>query len=184
MKKLESLGKVYDIIYADPPWDYNNQKQICKGKITQDVKSHYNTLSIDKLKKLPIHKIANTNCLLFLWTSSPHLAQAISLGEEWGFTYSTIAFVWNKVNPVVGNYTMSYCEICLLFKKGLIPKPFGSRNEKQYIEQKKTTHSCKPHEVRDRITRMFPTQKKIELFARHKIPKWTSWGNEVGTQRT
>ena len=34
------------------------------------------------------------------------------------------------------------------------------------------------HEIRERISRMFPTQKKIELFARHQVEGWQSWGNE------
>lgn len=42
-----------------------------------------------------------------------------------------------------------------------------------------TKHSEKPTAVRDRITEMFPTQKKIELFARNKTEGWDFWGNEV-----
>ena len=40
-------------------------------------------------------------------------------------------------------------------------------------------HSKKPDEVRKRIEEMFPTQKKIELFARQKTEGWDVWGNEV-----
>ncbi len=35
-----------------------------------------------------------------------------------------------------------------------------------------------PHEVRTRIERMFPRQKKIELFARVAYPGWDVWGND------
>ena len=44
---------------------------------------------------------SDNDCLLYMWTSSPHLDQAIKLGDGWGFDYKTIAFVWFKqnVNP-------------------------------------------------------------------------------------
>jgi len=179
MKLNKLIGNSYDIIYADPPWDYNNKKLLTNGKSTRDVKFHYPTVVLNELKCLPINNISNTNCLLFMWSSSPHLNQAIALGETWGFKYSTVAFVWNKINPVIGHYTMSSCELCLVFKKGKIPSPRGSQNERQFLQELKSKHSCKPHEIRDRISQMFPTQKKIELFARHKTKNWDYWGNEV-----
>ena len=37
----------------------------------------------------------------------------------------------------------------------------------------------KPNEIRERIQKMFPLQKKIELFAREKVQDWDSWGNEL-----
>jgi len=43
----------------------------------------------------------------------------------------------------------------------------------------RTKHSKKPDEIRKRIERMFPSQTKIELFAREKIKGWDVWGNEV-----
>src|SRR3989344_1853188 len=58
----------------------------------------YPTLKTEELKKLPVQEIANNDCLLFMWTSNPHLAQAVALGEAWGFDYKTVAFVWDKMN--------------------------------------------------------------------------------------
>ena len=114
-----------------------------------------------------------------MWSSSPHLDQAIELGKSWGFKYITIGFVWDKqaVNP--SYYTMSQVEICLIFKKGKIPQPRGARNIRQLISIKRTRHSAKPTEVRDRITEMFPTQLKVEMFARERVEGWDSVGNEV-----
>ena len=80
-------------------------------------------------------------------------------------------------NP--GQYTLSYCELCLIFKRGRIPRPRGSRNEKQLIRTRRGAHSVKPVEVRQAIARMFPDQEKIELFARHKPKKWDVWGLDV-----
>ena len=74
---------------------------------------------------------------------------------------------------------MSECEICIIGKKGNIPKPRGKRNVRQYVQEKRTEHSTKPHEVRKRIVDMFPTQNKIELFARQSVDGWDCWGLEA-----
>ena len=82
---------------------------------------HYPTVTLADLRQLPIGALAAADCLLFLWATSPHLDQAIDLGKAWGFAWATVAFVWDKerVNP--GHYTMSQCELCLVFKRGRIP---------------------------------------------------------------
>ncbi len=171
----------YSIILADPPWDYKGQKQHngAGGQDTGGAVVHYPTMTLDELKKLDVKSLAAEDCLLFMWTSSPHADQAIELLKAWGFQWATIGFVWDKqaVNP--GFYTMSQCEICLIGKLGKIPTPRGSRNERQFLSEKRTTHSTKPEEVRKRIERMFPTQTKIELFARVKVVGWDAWGNEI-----
>lgn len=181
----------YGIIYADPPWDYGGKMQFdksssCIENIDLDRKIFisaatfkYPTLKIKEMIQIPIYDIAEDDCLLFMWVTSPHLANGIELGQKWGFEYKTIAFVWDKMIHNPGKYTLSYCEMCLVFKRGRIPGPRGSRNEKQLIRSVRTAHSVKPHEVRQAIERMFPTQRKIELFARQKIEPWDVWGLDV-----
>lgn len=178
----------YDIIYADPPWDYtyvgkNFDSQFTKTKDgfapVVSAHDHYNSMTNREIMDLPIQKIAADNCLLFIWITSPHLDIGLRVIEAWGFEYKTIAFVWEKqaVNP--GFYTMSQCEICIVAKKGSIPKPRGARNIRQFLSEKRTKHSRKPDEIRNRITEMFPTQRKVELFAREEFSGWDSWGNEM-----
>jgi N6-adenosine-specific RNA methylase IME4 len=182
--------KKYQIIYVDPPWYYNGKLQFdksSKGKDKIDIKKNifistasfkYPTLKTEELKKLDVESISDKNSLLFMWTSNPHLDQAIELGKSWGFDYKTVAFVWNKMVHNPGQYNLSYCELCLLFKKGKIPTPRGARNIKQLVEVKRAKHSKKPIEVLKNIEKMFPSQKKIELFARNKNNGWEVWGLE------
>ena len=82
-----------------------------------------------------------------------------------------------RVNP--GFYTMSQCELCLVFKRGKIPTPRGKRNVRQLVSAKRGPHSVKPDEVRLRIEAMFPSQRKIELFARKGVAGWEPWGLET-----
>lgn len=172
----------YEIIYADPPWDYKGQLQHAGpgSGDTGGAERHFPTVTLRDLMELPVSDIAADDSLLFLWATSPHLDQAIDLGKAWGFAWATVAFVWDKqrVNP--GFYTMSQCELCLVFKHGKIPRPRGSRSERQLMSELRGRHSQKPIEARKRIERMFPTQRKIELFARSPHIEWDAWGLEVG----
>ena len=171
----------FEIIYADPPWDYKGQLQHA-GKGSGDTGGairHYPTLTLSALKHLEVSRLAAPNSLLFLWGTSPHLDQAIDLGKAWGFEWATVGFVWNKERTNPGFYTLSQCELCLIFKRGRIPKPRGARNIKQLVEATRGVHSEKPHEVRQRIEAMFPQQRKIELFARHTYDGWHAWGLEL-----
>jgi N6-adenosine-specific RNA methylase IME4 len=170
---------MYSIIYADPAWDYKGQVQHNTKEGNKSAVDHYNTLTLEQLKKINVKSICEKDCLLFMWTSSPHLDQAIELMNSWGFKYSTIAFVWDKQKTNPSYYTLSRCEICIVGKKGKIPTPRGSRKERQFISEMRTFHSKKPDEVRDRITRMFPTQKKLEMFARQKYDGYDVFGNQV-----
>ena len=80
----------------------------------------------------------------------------------------------------VGNYTMSGCELCLLFKRGKIPADrVRNPGQKQFIEQRGTKHSAKPAIARDRIAKMYPISKKIELFARNHIEGWDVYGYQA-----
>lgn len=175
--------KKYQIIYCDPPWDYKGQKQHTgkNGKDSGGAICHYPTMTHDELKELKtmIDNLCDDNCLLFMWVTSPHLDQGIDLIRHWGFKWSTVGFVWDKLRVNPSYYTMSQCELCLIAKRGKIPQPRGARNIRQLVQYPREKHSKKPDEVRTRIELMFPTQNKIELFARQEYDGWCSWGNEI-----
>ena len=102
--------KKYQIIYADPAWQY-------------------------KSKECPAKKS------ILIWVVYPMLDECIDVLKSWGFKYSILS-------------------------------------------ESKTKHSSKPEEIRNRITQMFPTQNKIELFARQKTEGWDVWGNEIESDIT
>ena len=109
----------YNIIYADPPWRYEQRK------VQGAAENHYPTMSIDELCALPVETLAEKDCLLFLWATFPQLPEALRLIRAWGFTFKTVAFVWlklNKKSPTwfygLGYWTRGNAEICLLAKRG------------------------------------------------------------------
>jgi len=169
----------FSVIYADPAWDYKGQTQHGgSGEGIGGAATHYPTMKLEALKALKVGDICEDNAVLFLWTSSPHLPQALEVMKAWGFGFSTIAFVWDKQRLNPGYWTMSQCEIVLCGKRGKFPAR-GSRNERQFVSELRRAHSQKPDEVRRRIEKMFPGVAKVELFARVAVPGWERWGNEV-----
>lgn len=74
---------------------------------------------------------------------------------------------------------MSQTEFVLAFKKGKFPTPRGARNVRQLLSIHRGEHSVKPAAVIDGITKMFPLQEKIELFARYNFNGWDNWGLEI-----
>ncbi|MBC8596299.1 MT-A70 family methyltransferase [Qingrenia yutianensis] len=187
--------KKYQVIYADPPWDYGGKMQYDKTCIkTENIgfernifissaSFKYPTVKLNDLKKLNVPSIADDDCILFMWTTGPQFANSIELGESWGFEYKTVAFVWDKQVHNPGRYTLSQTEFVLAFKKGKFPAPRGARNVRQLVSVHRGKHSEKPEIVIDGITKMFPEQSKIELFARKNYYGWDNWGLEIPNKK-
>jgi len=177
------MNKKYNIIYADPPWSYRDKRdkhpRLCGG-----ASAHYNTMTIEEIKNLPINKLADDNCMLFIWVTFPNLQGGLDVIKAWGFTYKTLGFSWIKTNKKngkpffgIGYYTKSNCEVCLIGVKG---KPIVVSNKvSSVIIAPREEHSKKPDIVRDKIVELCGDLPRIELFARQKAEGWDVWGNEV-----
>ena len=170
--------KKYQIIYADPPWRY--QDKGCNG----NCEAHYSTMKIKDIASLDIDSICDDNCVLFLWTTYPMLEEALYLINQWGFRYKSIGFQWVKLNKKaltpfygLGRWTRGNTEPCLIATRGK-PKRIA-KDVFQLIQEPIRGHSRKPDKVRSEITRLMGELPRIELFARAKTPGWDVWGNEV-----
>lgn len=185
------MDKKYNIIYADPAWSYNDKSMNRGG-----AERHYDTMSIEDIKILPINDISAENSVLFIWATFPMLQEALDVIKAWGFTYKTIGFNWVKTNKLtnvnqtsflptesfdvfwgMGNWTRSNSEVCLLAVKGKPIKINSDVHSVVYAPISK--HSKKPDEVRDRIVRLVGDLPRVELFARQKTEGWDIWGNEL-----
>jgi N6-adenosine-specific RNA methylase IME4 len=82
----------YSVLYADPAWNYGGRTQHNGVSAVKSAEDHYNTMTLQQLKEIKIQEKTEKDAILFLWTSSPHLAQALELMNAWGFEYKTIAF--------------------------------------------------------------------------------------------
>jgi N6-adenosine-specific RNA methylase IME4 len=151
---------------------------------------HYKTMTLADLIALPVGGLAADDAWLFLWSTGPHLPQALFLMSQWGFSYSGIAFCWAKLNkrsPLLfytptsfhvgmGYTTRKNVELCLLGRRG---HPKRLRNDvRELIVAPRREHSRKPDEFYDRL-RAFAPGPYLDMFARQIRPGFDCWGDEV-----
>lgn len=187
MKRDKVAGKVeelpsdkFTVIYADPPWKYNDSQAV-KGDFgtgTGAANSHYPSMTLSELKALDIPSLAADNAVLWLWATCPLLEDALELVRAWGFKYKA-QFVWDKVKHNMGHYNSVRHELLLICTKGsCTPENVKLFDSVQSIER--TEHSRKPEAFRNIINTLYPSGKKIELFRRGEAPEgWSIWGNEA-----
>ena len=89
------ISKKYNVIYADPPWSFKTFSD--KGK-DRSPENHYNVMTLQDIKDLPVSKIANNDSVLLMWVVDPLLDKAFEVINAWGFKYKTVAFTWAKTN--------------------------------------------------------------------------------------
>lgn len=167
---------VFNVIYADPPWQYDNTGVIASAE------THYKTMSIEELCAMDF-KVSD-NAALFLWVTNPFLQDAFDVVEAWGFEYKT-NIVWIKrelVKPGVGFYVRGRHELLYICTRGsFVPDMEGKEPLSSIIESPVREHSQKPEDVYQVIETMYPNGKYLELFARQKRDGWECWGNEIGS---
>ena len=175
-----STDKKYNIIYADPPWQYDFGQSSSRF-----VGNIYPCMNKKAICELPIKDICEENAVLLMWVTFPKLDWAFDVIKAWGFVYKTCAFTWVKLNKKnaslftgMGYYTRSNAEICLLATKGK-PLERMSHSVHSIIMSHIEEHSKKPNETRERIVELFGDIPRIELFARQHTEGWDCWGNEV-----
>ena len=100
--------KKYEIIYADPPWSYNDTL----GGNAKMGAMPYDTMTQDELNALPLKEITAKDCILFMWATMPKLQEALDTIRAWGFKYKTCAFCWVKQNPKRGGCSLVWAGGC------------------------------------------------------------------------
>lgn len=164
----------YQIIYADPPWSYNDKQntRLLGGAI-----KHYPTMSIQQLCNLQVKELSDKNSALFIWATSPFLEDVFKVINAWGFKYKT-SFVWDKVKHNMGHYNSVRHELLLVATRGSYT-PRVKRLFDSVVSVERGKHSEKPQVFRDIIETLYPTSSKVELFARLRNDGWDAWGNEI-----
>ena len=128
--------KKYGIIYIDPAWQYDNvgsdgtarSMNLLKQKDQAGNKNHYESMSMEELLDLPISKIADKNCHLYLWYTNSFVREAHQLCEKWEFNYKQ-TLTWVKtfsngkiITNGVGFYFRGCTEHILFATKGKLPR--------------------------------------------------------------
>lgn len=163
----------YNLILSDPPWRYEHVKTESRA-----IENHYPTMTLEDICALPVAELADDDAVLFLWATSPKLAEAMQVIEAWGFEYRT-CMVWVKDKIGMGHYARQRHELLLIARRGSPGVPLPADREDSVIEAPRGQHSEKPLAAYEAIERMYPFATKVEIFARNTRDGWSSWGNEV-----
>lgn len=168
----------YRIIYADPPWEYSDERGNLTGGYGP-AERHYPTMSTDGLCEMPVVNLTADDAVLFLWSTSPTLPDALRVIEAWGFTYKS-SFVWDKVGHNFGQYNSVRHELLLVATKGSCLPDEQKLFDSVVSVDKTSIHSEKPPVFREMIDTLYTWGPRIELFLRGEAPDgWVGWGNEA-----
>lgn len=185
------IRKKYRLIYADPPWPYSSRESQGHKRINDiptkqvSIITKYNVLSIRDIASLDIPSITANDAILAMWTTDAFLEYALLIMKAWGFTYKTVAFWWHKLTingktrTNMGQYTLKCGEFCLLGTRGQPKHLIKNSSQRQLIEAQNFGHSQKPIEALNRLRKMVPEGKALEMFARKPQVGWDVFGNQV-----
>ena len=178
-----TIGKKYKTIYADPPWQFQNRT----GKVAPEHKrlSRYSTMQLEEIKAMPVSKVADEKCHLYLWVPNALLPEGLEVMQAWGFEYKT-NIIWEKVRKDgmpdgrgVGFYFRNVTEILLFGIRGDKNRTLDpGRSQVNLIRSIKREHSRKPDEFVNLIERC-SSAPFLEIFARGDRAGWDMWGDQA-----
>lgn len=171
----------YEVIVADPPWDFENYSDAGTKK---GADPHYSVMPLDGIKSMPVGKLARGDCLLLLWTTGWAMAtgQAQAVTRAWGFSPVT-EMIWDK-RTINGKRRMGTGYRVRTMHEPILLATIGKPQHKAFpsvFEGLAREHSRKPEEFYILATERTPEAvRRADLFARQTRPGWEPWGWEVG----
>lgn len=192
----------FGLVYADPPWMYDNFGQRGHGaarSVYPEIEGEEGLLTDEDIAAMPVERITAENAVCILWVTRPVLAEGRGsvVLRAWGFRPVTTAFVWVKTyadgSPYcgLGNYSRSGTEFALLGIRGSCPRAESATKVYEVASsplqvlpcgegEKLEKHSSKPEIFLARTEELWPhLTPRVELFARRRRPLWQAWGFEA-----
>jgi N6-adenosine-specific RNA methylase IME4 len=169
---LDQIAEFYPVVYVDPPWRYEHSETESRA-----IENQYPTMSLDEIKALKVSEITTKDCVMFMWATSPKLAESMEVLTAWGFNYRTCA-VWDKQKIGMGYYFRQQHELLLVAVRGKPPIPKPENRPSSVLSYPRGKHSEKPQEVYEIIEAMYPEMPKLEMFCRSPRKGWGVWGNQ------
>jgi N6-adenosine-specific RNA methylase IME4 len=124
---------------------------------------------------MPVGAIAESDALLWLWTTNAHLRVAFEVIDAWGFEYKSL-LTWVKDRMGTGDWLRGQTEHCLFAVRG---KPiFLNGSHTTVIQAARREHSRKPEEFYALIEETCPGSK-VEIFSRQERRGWQVFGDQA-----
>jgi hypothetical protein len=119
-EKSEALPidkKRWPLLLADPPWQFEEERLATPNRRTEN---HFPTMRFDEICALPVADLAAETAILFLWTTTSHLAESLVVMDRWGFKYQS-NLVWIKPSIGTGYWVRGRHEHLLIGTRGGFP---------------------------------------------------------------
>ena len=177
-----NTSRRYDLILSDPPWK-QSKGGLRKCRPNQGKRFDYETCSLEEIERhlKAATELIDDNAILFLWTIDKYLFLAQEIAERMGYKLHA-RMIWNKVTGMPAAFTVRYGHEYLLYmyKGKFRPVAMAERGKIHTVfEERARQHSQKPEISFEIIERLYPKERKIELYARRERAGWDCWGNEV-----
>lgn len=178
--------KYFGVAIEDFEWDHEPYSR--ETGVDRHPSMHYETAEDAHTPEEIVARCAERfqcladDCILFKWSTIPHLAIALKVLELQGFAYVT-NLVWDKERKGnargPGYWFTGEHEIVLVGVRGTkIVRPavahFRSRFSAPVGE-----HSAKPDNLHEIIEYHWPSVPKVEFNARRARKDWAQWGNQA-----
>lgn len=182
----------YKIIYADPPWDFNDKRT--GGNFESSAAQKYRTTSTYDLCCLPVRYMLERDAILIMWYVNSMPDDALEIARAWGFKklLSMNGLIWGKKTKTgkthfgMGHGTRACTESALIMYNGSLSRLIKDKSIRNYFEAKMPTdadgkyiHSAKPDEAREIVEKLCHDGRKLEMFARRTTDGWSVFGDEV-----
>ncbi len=202
--------KAYRTILADPPWSHYQDLSFRQVSMP---KNRYFTMETRQIAAVPVDRWAANPCVLAMWTTAPHLEEALHVLRSWGFAYVTaIPYVKEtkegKPKRIFGTWFMQSWEILLIGQRGTpgVLKRLTGKGVLGFVVD------CFVNVVRCVTCGRLPTPGRVfwarppklhsrkpygvhewlesfkgprlELFATEQREGWTTWGFDLGFRLT
>lgn len=169
----------YDLVVIDCPWPFKLYSD--KGNKKSAAK-HYKLMTLADIKALPAGRLAQRNCLFFVWVPAPQLAAGIDTMRAWGVQYKT-NLIWRKttasgkVRMGPGFWARTMHEQVLV---GTIGKPGKISALPSIFDGVAREHSRKPDEFYTLVEKHTSGLRRADVFSRESRPGWEAFGDEAG----
>ena len=183
---FEDITQKYNTIVIDPAWDISLTGSF---DLREDRAKElpYKTMSLDEIKQIPIHKIANQGAHIYCWTTNKMLKKTFEVLQEWRVNFH-LCLVWCKPSFIAPCLAYQFAtEFCLL---GFYGKPMQKFSGKVNVNWIKATpkatplrngHSSKPEDFY-RLIRVMSPAPRIDIFGRIVRVGFDVWGDEAPTE--
>ena len=184
--------KKYTVIYADPPWDFDDKKT--GGAFSSGAKQKYRTTSTYDLCCMPVRYLLNDDAILIMWYVNSMPDDALELARAWGFKklLSMNGLVWGKktkngkMHFGMGHGTRAATESALIMYNGSLSRLIKCKSIRNYFEAPMPTdeagkyiHSAKPAEARRIVEKLCGSDSMLEMFSRNVVDGWDCFGDGV-----